>query len=504
MDKLTQIIRTFDNYKIRHIDVLNNRDSKSRHTQLYQEILKGKVTSDEDAVRFLYGKDGNKNMPKYKTFKNEFKKRILNTMLFLDSSHEDFDEYQQAVYDANREWMTIRAASRSGMNTIALSLAENLLETVKRYEYTDIIIQILDLMKYCVAAEGNKKLFAEYQLLSEHYNAIWLAEQKAKDYASILKMEYVKTAEYKPYVSDIARTYFEELKPLLEKYDSFALHLYGRVVEIYIYSTINDYQNLLAVAERGLDYFKSKKFVVKAGLSVFLHQKMIASMMLKRYNDAFVAINQSAQLRLHGTFNWFKAQESKVSLCFRMHNYTEAYTIYQEVTTMPDFKKVLTGMSREIWYVFNAHFHLMHKLGAAQGLKLAEKEFDFDAFLKDTPTFNQDKKGMHLPLLILEICFQMSAKTRDELIDRIEAFQKHLTRYTDKTDPSYRFNEFGRMLLEIPKSGFKRSILESNTAQLFKNLQSVQYNNVESIYRSEVVELEELWELVLSNYESLK
>jgi hypothetical protein len=443
-------------------------------------------------------------MAKYRTFKTEFKKRVLNTMLFIDSTHEDFDEYQQAIYEINREWMTIRAASRSGLNKVALSFAENLFETVKKYDYTDITVQILDLIKYSLALKGDKKLFAEYQILSEYYNGMWLAEQKAKDYSNLLKMEFVKTAEHKGYLSDIARSYFAELEPLLHKYNSVVLNLYSRIVEIYIYSTINDYKNLLDVAERGIAYFSAKEFKLKLAMTIFFQQKMVALMMLKRYTEAYEAIDESLMLRLCGSFNWFKGQESKIYLAFRMHRYTEAYAIYQEVTAMPEFKKVLTGMNREIWFVFNAYFHLMHKLGAAQGLKLLEKEFDFESFLKDVPTFNHDKKGMHLPLLILEICFQMSAKTQDILIDRIESFQKHLTRYTDKTDPSYRFNEFGRMLLEIPQSGFKRAILERNTAQLLENLKSSNYNTIESIYRSEVVELENLWEVVLSNYEKLK
>jgi hypothetical protein len=148
----------------------------------------------------------------------------------------------------------------------------------------------------------------------------------------------------------------------------------------------------------------------------------------------------------------------------------------------------------------------MHKLGKAPELVLEEKdtEFKIQKFMNNVPTFNADKKGMHLTILVVEICFMMSHKQRGILIDRIEGIRKYLTRNTDKTDPSYRFNQFGNMLLEIPKSGFMRSVLEQNTSDLLKNIQSVEYNLVESIYRSEVVELEELWVLVLNNYEQLK
>jgi hypothetical protein len=504
MDKLSQLIRAFDKYKMRHINVLNHQDKNNRHTQLYNEIVKGKVTTDEEAVNFLYGKSNDKALPpKYRTFKTEFKERTVNSMMLINADHEDFDDYQRAVYAANREWLIIRAAARHGLNDVSLYFAEGLLETLMKYEYTDLIVQVLDLLKTNTARKGDKKKFAEYQALSEHYNGQWLAEQKAKDYSNLLKMEFVKKAEYKD-VSAIARAYFEELKPLMEKYDSIALRLNATIVEIYIYSSVNDYENLLDVAERGIKYFTEKEFMVKVALSVFLEQQMIALMMLKRYDEAYEAINASLELRQKGTFNWFKGQESKVALCFRTHRYTEGYAIYKEVMAIPEFNKVLTGMNKEMWFVFNAYFHLLHKLGVAPDLVLDGKAFNFKEFIKTVPTFEQDKKGMHLALVILEICFMMSKQERDVLIDRIEALQKHLSRYSSKTDPSYRFNQFGNMLLEIPKSGFMRSVLEKNTAQLFKDLQSVPYDMVESIYRSEVVELEELWILMLNNYAKLK
>jgi hypothetical protein len=506
MEKLVQIIRSFDNHKLRHIDVLNNQDSKSRDTQLYQQIQKGKVNNDDEAAQFLFGKDANSNTGKYRAFKAPFKKKVMNTLLFIDTTDKDNNEYQHVVYEINREWMAIKALYSRGLTALATKLAEQLLPTVLKYEYAEVGVLLLSSIKYGFAAKGDKEQYVKYQNLFNEYVQIWLADQKADEYNNLLKMEYVKTVSYKPHLSKVAQTYFEELKPLMDKYSSINLHLYGRCVEIYIYSTLNDYKGILDVAERALSFLKSRPFTVNLGVSVFLHQKTIALMMLKRYSEADEAIIETMKNREYASFNWFKAQESRVALLFRMRRYTEGYEILNKVIEMPEFRQILTGMSQEIWVLYDAYFKLLYKLGVATDLPFSEKDVDFkiQKFLNEVPTFNLDKRGMHLSTLIIEICFMLSLKQRDLLIDRIEAIQKYLNRNTDKTDPSYRFNIFGRMLLEIPKSGFKRSILESNTAQLLKNLQSNSYNTVESIYRSEVVELEELWELVLSNYEKLK
>ena len=374
MDRLAQIIRAFDGYRLRYIDVLNNDDSKSQHTQLYQAVLKGKVNTDDEAAQFLFGKTAHKGTPTYRNFKTEFKKRLLTTLLFIDTSHADFDKYQKNIYEINREWMTIRAISRHGMSTISLSLAEKLLELIIQYDYTDLAIQVLDMLKYATAMQGDKKQYAKYKTLSDRYIHLWLTEQKAKDYHNILRMEYMQSNQYKPFISNIAKKYFEELKPEMEKYDTVGLHMYGRIVEIYIYSTINDYENVLDVAERALAFFKAKPFVLKAAISLFQHQKMIALMMLKRYAEAEKVIEETIVLRAKGSFNWFIAHESKMFLSFKMSHFTEGYALYAKITKMPEFKELREGLSKEIWVLFHAYFHLLARLGKMPLSAFAEKD----------------------------------------------------------------------------------------------------------------------------------
>ncbi len=503
MDKLIQIVRTFDNYKIRHIDVINNQDSTSRETRLYQEIQKGKIKTDDEAARFIFGKDAHRGLAKYRNFKHGFRKRVLNTLLFIDSSHPDLDEYQQVTYEINRDWMSIRTLFKNNMNAVALPYAEHLLTIVIKYEYAEIAVPLLSHIKYVVAIQGDKKQYAYYDEQYKYYLDMWLSEKKAEDGSNILKMEYMRNAAYKPHLSSVAQTLFDELKPAMEKYNSAVLHTFGRITEIYIYSAVNDYQNLLGVAERALAFFRAKPYQIKTPISIFLHQKMIALMMMNRHAEALEAIEETINLRAIGSFNWFKAQESKVSLLFKMYRFTEGYAVYKSVTVIPEFEIVLEGMNKEMWLLFKAYFHLMHKLGKASDLILDEADFKIKKIINNMPIFEKDKNGMNLALLILDICFSMFSKHRDDLIDRIEAIEKQLYRHTEKTDPNYRFQQFGLMLLEIPKSGFIRAELQENTKKLFKDLRSVPYHFTQTTFRSEVINLEEMWEWLLEIYETV-
>lgn len=193
MDKLRRIIRSFGKYKMPHIDVLGNKDSTSQYTTLFYAIKNGDVNTDEEAAIFLFGSNAKKGEQKYKNFKTEFKKQLLHTLLFIDTSHEDFDAYQRMLYAINLEWMTIRALGRSGMSDVALALAKRILPTAIDYDYTDLVVQIIDLLKHSTAMLGDKKEYAKYQALHNHHISLWLWEQKAKEHSDFFRMEFVKT-----------------------------------------------------------------------------------------------------------------------------------------------------------------------------------------------------------------------------------------------------------------------------------------------------------------------
>ena len=499
MNKLIRIIRAFDKYKMPHIDVLNNKDSTSQHTQLYRAILDGKVSTDDDAAKFLFSPAAKKGDQKYRNFKTEFKKRLLNTMLFIDPSHEDFDKYQQVFYEIHREWMTIKAIYASNMSDLTNPLAEQLLNIVMKHDYTEIVLPLIGNIKFGIAMTGNKKRYAEYQQLHNHYIELWLWEIKAKEYADILRMEYVKSAEHKPFMSDTAKGYFEELKPAMEKYDAVGLHTYGRVVEIYIYSTVSDYENVLDVVERALAFFRSKSFEISGVISLFQHQKMIALMMLKRYTESEKMIEETLSSRVKGSFNWFTAQESRAFLLFKMHRFTEGYALYTSITTMAEFKALPEGMVKEMWVLFNAYFHVLQHLGKMPLSTFEEKDkvFKIPKFLNNVSTFCKDKKGMNIVILSVEMSFLVATKQYTDLIKRLESIEKYFDRYAKKDDPYYRFHQFGSLLLEIPKSNFNRILTKKNTVELLENLQSVAFDPVTSVYRGEVMNVEEIWDWLL-------
>jgi len=500
MENLITIILRLNRYILQRIDILTNSDSTSRSAMLYQEILKGHLSDDADVAKFLSEKFDMKSATNQSNFKKVFKNHAFNTLVFLDPEHEDIDDYQKFIYKANKEFIVIRNLYEMQLSAIATEYAEELLTEVIKYEYTEMAVMLLKYIKSRYAIVGNNKKYMKFNKLLHKNKKIFDEELKAREYQELLVIQYAKSAEYKPQNSKLAKSFFKDLSPLLKENTSFSFQFNSRLVELYQYSTVTDYVGVLDVSNRAITFFESKSVKYNTTIATFLGQKMVALMYLKRYEEALPVINRTIDLRLSGTFNWFKSNESKMFLYFRMAQYESAYTLYQEVTTLKAFK-TLEGLNKEMWEMFHLYFHLLHKLGfkIVTNDKLLNAEFKqnfkMNRFKNDTTTMEHDKKGLNISRLIAQMCLLIVEKQTDNIKD--DGVKKYLSRYTDKKDANRRFYLFGKMLLEIIEHEYNTVKFKKNTDKLLEELKNTESDVTQPIYRAEIVELEMLWRLVL-------
>ena len=505
MEDIIQIILTLDPRKIRFIDVLSNANSTSNNAKLYRAIVNGDVTNDDEAADLIYGDKAAKSTTKFINFKRSFESSVYNTLLFINTENDTWDSFDKTKFEANREWLIIHNLVLNSLRSLAIKNAEALLKRTIYYEYTEITVELLGVIKSYYSLKGNIKTFEIKQKEFEHYEELLHAERKARGYSESLKVRYVKSVAYHPENANLAKEYHTTLKPYLEKYNSYSLHLNAFLVEVYIYSTVDDYAGWLGVVERALDYISTKPFTFKSALSSFWGQKCVAATHLREYDIALEAIEKSIAYAIKDTFNWFKFLESKMFLLFRMKRYQEAYNTYTEVTKLSGFK-TLDGLNKEMWQLFFVHFYLIDKLDIALNLPPAFakstdghsiKNFNFKKFTNDAPTLEHDKRGMNLILLVLELCVKIAQGKDFEIIDREESIKKYLARYTDKNDHNYRGALFGKMLLVLARFQGNKQELKTNLKPLLDDFSKPDNRISEAVYRSEPIELEDVWNMLL-------
>jgi hypothetical protein len=107
MDIFRQIVTLLDGYKLRNIDVIGNDSSDSRFTELYRLLKDETITTDKEAAIHFYGENARSTDIKYRVFKNDFKKRLLTTLLFIDTDNENLSEFERVRYQSTQEWASI-------------------------------------------------------------------------------------------------------------------------------------------------------------------------------------------------------------------------------------------------------------------------------------------------------------------------------------------------------------------------------------------------------------
>jgi hypothetical protein len=498
MDNFRQIVTLLDGYKLRNIDVLGNDDSNSRFTEFYRLIKNETITTDEQAAIHFYGENAKPTDIKYRVFKSDFKDRLLNTLLFIDPNNV-VDEYGRIVYQSTREWTAIEILFKKTLSYAAIPLAERLLTTCLKYEITDLTVKILERLKGVYATLiGDKKKYQDYKEKFWHYKIILDAEYLAKEAFQEIRIEYVNSTAYRPENVTKAQALYDNLRPYLERYNSCQLHHFAFLVENFMYQIVNDYQGTLETNEKAIQFMNQKPFGLENVISIYQNQKIIALLMLRRYDMCKIALEEGLKMQSVGSFNWFATMQSKMILAFHTETYNDGYDTYLEVRSTKQFKD-LQGHSSEMWIIFKAYLYLSISLGKIKKVdESALGTFRLKKFLNEIPVSSGDKKGMGIAVLVAQIALMITEKMYDELIDKVEAIEKYLVRHVSKSNVAgYRANQFVKVLLEIPKAGFNRIILERRTRSLIEDIASVPYNIVEAGYKVEIIPYETLWRELL-------
>ncbi len=508
MNNFRQIVTLLDGYKLRNIDILGNDDSASRFNELYRLLKDETITTDEQAAIHFYGEKATPSDIKYRVFKRDFKERLLNTLLFINPKQESISEYERVVYLSTREWTTIEILFKRNLSYAAIPLAERLLTTCIKYEITDLTVKILERLKGVYATLiGDKKKYQEYKEKFWHFKAILDAIYLAREAFHELRIEYVNSTAYRSENATKAKNLLYKLKPYLEKYNDCQLHHFAFSVENFMYQITNDYQSTLDASEKAIQFMNQKPFGLKNVISVFQNQKIIALLMLKRYDECKLAIDEGLTMQEFSSFNWFVTMEHKMMLAFHTAAYTEGYDTFLSVTNIKQFKN-LEGHNVEVWWVFKAYLHILSALGKTPIVDKKDVNdkgyYKIDKIFNDFGVFNHDKKGMNLTILIAKVVLTIvdkNEKEKDKLDDRIEALKKYWVRNIAKSDAAgYRANQFIKILSEIPNSGSNQIILERRTRALIKDIISVPYNIAEAGYKVEVVPYDILWGYLLPTF----
>jgi len=201
-----------------------------------------------------------------------------------------------------------------------------------------------------------------------------------------------------------------------------------------------------------------------------------------------------------GSFNWFKMQE--LSFFTQMHagDYAAAFQTYKKVADHPNFETVSAPVA-ELWKILDAYLCFLLYVGllkpntdGAPGEQ--QIKFRLNRFLNEVPVFSKDKRGMNIPVLIIQFIYLLADGKFEACEERVDALNKYRLRYLYDRE-TLRSSCFIKFLASIPGSGFNTSKLKNKITKLRECLAANPWYAVPQSLEIEIVPYEDLIEIVL-------
>ncbi len=498
---LRQIAEHLDGYKLRQIDIIGNDGPESRYTEFYKLLKDGKLKNDHEAAKHFYGPKATGQFPNYRKFKSLFTERLLNTFFFIDAQHSTLSDLQSTMVVVQKEVAGIRLLNRRSLQLAANVFGEQLLTIAIEYEISDAIVDLLRMIKGNIVTQtGDMKKYQYYDKLYEKHLAILLAEMEAQRLLEKIRIHLVKSIAFRPFLAEQACESYAQLQPYLEKYDTWQLHFFGRVISTMRYSTLNKWRETLVVCEEAIVFFEAKPFNCRNAIATFLHQKLICHLQLRQFEAGFAAAEQAVQSVNVGSMNWYRNLELKMFLCLRTRRFADAYALYQ-VVLEAKHSTYLQQTYDETWKIFEAYLYFATKIGMAAPLSIDDTnlgKFKLKKFLNEVYEFTKDKKGMNVPILIVQLLIILSEGLYDKAIDKLEALEKYRSRYIKDEEGSFRCNYFLLALQKMIDTGFNRKAFIIASSPLITTMQTVEIRIEDDGHRLEFVPFDDTWELFLT------
>lgn len=497
MKNLQEFVQFTNKNKTKNIAILGEAPKEFSYVhQLYDAILGNKVSSDEEAAQLLFGKP---DLVRYQKIKHQLRKRLLNTLFFIDLKQEYFTAYDRAYYDCHKSWTGSLILLRRGAISTGMELMEKVFSKAEKFEFTMITLHCATRLKYYYGTLlGDVKKFNYYRKKATFYNQVFQAESLVEDYYETLILNYVKSKSTQAIGLEIATIGTQELnKQAFQPSTNRYLFFYNFLV-VAKYSAINDYQQVIRECQRALARLNQKDNVPYGFLRSFLYQKIVSHTQLKQYEEGMKSVNECLQYveKARGDRAWFKVMELSTNLSLHAQHYQEAFENLEEVTHHKKFK-TLQDNQQEIWFIYRAYIAYLIKIGKIENERKQYHKFKVSKFINSLPIFSKDKSGMNIPILIIQSLLYLIDEKYDLAYDSILKLETYGSRYLRKDNNNFRSHCFIKMLAQLPKGNFHRAAVQRKAATYVKRLQEVPIDVSDQSHDLEIVPYEHLWEMVI-------
>jgi hypothetical protein len=500
MKNLIEIAKIVTKKKVRKIEIFDDNSLKnkaSKFNEFYEALLSNKFRNDRDAATFLY--DCSPTDDKYRQLKSRFRKRLLNTLFFLDVNLPDTSGYDRAYYSCNKEWTLVKILLSNEAPFTAATLARQILTTSLKYKFADMIVNCARILRTYSTETDSEREFEEYDQHIKQYSDILSAEIRSEELYQRVMLNYFKPPEENNNLRERIDTYCDALIGLSEMYDSPVVFYNMYLVWTYRYEMLQDYEAMIEVCSRAEQYMKDNPIYHQDDkMATFQLKKMSAFLHLKDYKRGKVNAEKCLQSFPEGSDIWFTFMEYYLLLAMHTENYINAMAIWGKATAHARFRK-LDPENREKWKVYEAYLnYIIEVFGDTNPIlrRQNRRNFKVSKFLSDPVLYSKDMRIFTIFMLIAQLLFHLEAKQYSHVTDLVDRLKNYANRQLKKEE-FFRLIQFIRLLQQMVKSNYKTDEL-GNTEKYVGRLTEMPFRYRGLVTELEVIPYEKLWGIIVS------
>ena len=499
MKNLIEISRIVTKKKVRKIEIFDSatlENKNSKFSEFYEALAANKFKNDRDAATFLY--ECSPTHDKYRQLKSRFRKRLLNTMFFIDINVPGASNYDRAYFSCNKDWTLVKILISNGATMTAHDMAKSILTTALKFKFADIIVNCCRILRQFAAEKGNEKDFENYDEKIKVYSKILDAEIRSEELYQRILMKYRKTAEEIVDLKEQLYEYCDELVSLSETYESPIVNYNMYLVWTYRYEMQQDYESMLEVCNRAETYISEHpNYYQEDKLATFHLKKMNAYLHMRDFKNGKVNVERSLQTFPEGSPLWFQFMEYYLLLAFHTDNYINAMAIFNRAYGHSKFKK-LDLVTREKWKIYEVYLNYFLESESDKIALLrvqAKRSFRTNRFLNNPVIYPKDQRTFSIHLVVAQFLFLLEKGNYQIASEKVDRLRSYATKQLKKTEHA-RMISFIRMLQQLAKANYQISEL-SNTEKYYDRLVETSFFYRGLISELEIVPFEKLWNYIL-------
>ncbi len=153
---------------------------------------------------------------------------------------------------------------------------------------------------------------------------------------------------------------------------------------------------------------------------------------------------------------------------------------------------------KEIWIIYEMFTNYLITQNKITAENNRSVKIRLGKFLNEVPAYSKEKRGLNIPILIIQVLIYIQQKQYGKAIDRIDALEKYCSRHLKKEN-DFRSNCFIKMILELSKSGFHPVATTRKAEKLFQKLKAHPLDVPNQSHSIEIIPYETLWEIAIGS-----